>query len=124
MVTFESHGDLSKVRLFLEKAKNTINLSSFKKYGDMGVDALELSTPMDTGVTAASWTYDIRNERNGIVIEWKNSNNNDGVPIALLIQYGHATGTGGYVSGRDYINPAMQPIFDQIAEEMWKEVNG
>lgn len=124
MVKFESHGDLSRTKIFIEKCKNVVNLSSFNKYGDMGVEALELATPMDSGVTAASWYYEIKNERGGISIEWKNSNNNDGVPIAILIQYGHATGTGGYVQGRDFINPAMQPIFDQIAEEMWKEVNG
>ena len=103
----------------LRKQKITQALES---YGVRGVDALSNSTPQDTGETANSWKYRIRTDKVGYTIEWYNTHIVDGRPIAILIQYGHATGTGGYVNGRDYINPAMQPIFDQMAEDLWKEV--
>lgn len=93
-----------------------------QKYGVKGVDALSNATPEDTGETANSWRYRTRVDRVGYTIEWYNTNIVDGKPIAILIQYGHATGTGGYVVGRDYINPVMRPIFDEMAEELWKEV--
>ena len=87
-----------------------------------GVSALEAATPKESGVTAASWDYEIRRTRGGLEIVWTNSHVNDGAPIAILLQYGHGTGTGGWVPGRDYINPAMQPIFDEITEKIWSEV--
>lgn len=93
------------------------------KYGKEGVEALRSTTPKDTGLTADSWYYDIDVEKDKITITWNNSNVNDGVPIAVLIQYGHGTGTGGYVQGVDYINPAMHPIFKDIADSAWKEVS-
>jgi hypothetical protein len=95
---------------------------ALEKWGVRGVDALSNATPEDTGETAKSWRYRIRVDRVGYTIEWYNTNIVNGKPIAILIQYGHATGTGGYVVGRDYINPAMRPIFDEMADELWKEV--
>jgi hypothetical protein len=88
----------------------------------MGVDALAKATPSESGLTAKSWGYRIYRNRNSTGIEWYNSNENNGVNIAILLQYGHGTGTGGYVSGQDYINPAIRPIFDRIAEDVWKKV--
>jgi|SRR5688572_1252246 len=93
-----------------------------ERYGVRGVDALSNATPEDTGETARSWRYRVRVDKVGWTIEWYNTNIVDGKPVAILIQYGHATGTGGYVVGRDYINPAMRPIFDEMADELWKEV--
>lgn len=97
-------------------------MSELKKGGERGVDALAAATPTDTGKTAASWRYRIVKERGSYRIEWWNSNNDRGAVVALLLQYGHGTGTGGYVSGIDYINPALKPIFDQIADDVWKQV--
>jgi hypothetical protein len=88
----------------------------------MGVNALANSTPVETGLTARSWQYRIVKDRRGPTIEWYNTNQVNGTPVAILIQYGHGTGTGGYVAGRDYINPAMRPIFDTIADEVWRRV--
>ena len=93
-----------------------------RKYGQAGVEALAAATPKDTGETAASWSYEIVQTRNGYSIFWNNSNVNRGVNIALILQYGHGTGTGGYVRGIDYINPAIRPVFDEIANAAWKEV--
>jgi hypothetical protein len=90
--------------------------------GQKGVAALSSATPVDSGLTAASWSYEISNKNGRTTITWFNSHVESGVNIAIILQYGHGTGTGGYVSGRDYINPAIQPIFDQIAEDMWKKV--
>lgn len=87
-----------------------------------GVDALSSATPYDSGLTASCWTYEISREGRGATISWLNTNVNDGVNIAVILQYGHGTGTGGYVQGRDYINPAIQPIMDEIAEDVWREV--
>jgi hypothetical protein len=92
------------------------------RWGQLGVQALSSATPVDTGTTAASWNYEIHQSKGSTTLVWTNSNTNKGIPIALLIQYGHGTGNGGYVAGRDYINPAIQPVFDQIAKEAWEEV--
>ena len=103
-------------------------MSNFKvdkildKYGAMGVSALAAATPMDSGLTANSWGYEISVGKEGATIYWTNTNQNNGVYIAVILQYGHGTGTGGYVQGRDYINPAIRPVFDKIAEEAWMEV--
>ena len=94
-----------------------------KKYAEAGVQALSAATPVDSGKTAASWGYEIEETKNGLTIYWTNSNVNKHVNIAIIIQYGHATGSGGWVEGRDYINPALQPIFDQMADALWKEVS-
>lgn len=123
MITFSHDGDFKKTFTFLKKAEK-LDLKDLMKYGRMGVEALQSATPKDTGRTADSWYYQITKRDDGTIsLDFLNSNLGDGwAPIAILIQYGHATGTGGYVEGRDYINPAIQPIFDEIAKSVWKEV--
>lgn len=122
MITFRQKGDFSKLTRFLEKAKEAVHLGDLDKYGRAGVAALSSATPVDSGLTASSWYYEITNSNGRATISFHNSNIQNGIPIAIILQYGHATGTGGWVEGRDYINPAIQPIFDQIAENAWKEV--
>ena len=122
MIKIKQNGDFSKVIAYLEKVKNTDNEAILHKYGKMGVEALRNGTPVDTGLTASSWSYEIVREGELVTIEFHNSNVNKHVNIAIILQYGHGTGTGGWVEGRDYINPALQPIFDQIVEDAWKEV--
>ena len=115
-------GDLSKTMKFLNRLQHKDYLNILATYGQRGVEALREATPKDTGETANSWYYEIKQDRNGATISWCNRNVNDGVVIAAIIQYGHGTGWGGYVQGIDYINPAMKPIFDDLANECWKEV--
>ena len=115
-------GSFSKTEDFLKKVKEKDLYKNLDQYGKLGVEALRESTPIDSGITADSWSYEITYDHGTPTITWINSNTNKGENIAILIQYGHGTGTGGYVHGRDYINPAMQPLFDQIAEDIWKEV--
>lgn len=122
MIKFKQKGDFSKFTRFLEKAKNVVKLGDLDKYGRAGVAALSSATPVDSGETASSWYYEIERQNGKVSINFHNSNVNQGVPIAIILQYGHATGTGGWVEGRDYINPAIQPIFDEIANNAWKEV--
>lgn len=122
MIYLVHNGNFSKTEKFLEKCKSLFNLSIFDKYGKMGVDALRSATPKRTGTTADSWFYEIEKSNNSIAIVWKNRNINKTVNIAVLIQYGHGTGTGGYVRGIDYINPAMKSVFQKIADDLWKEV--
>lgn len=122
MISFRQKGDFSKLTNFLEKAKNAVKLGDLDKYGREGVAALASATPVDSGKTANSWYYEIENRNGSAIISFNNSNIQNGVPIAIILQYGHGTGTGGWVEGRDYINPAIQPIFDKIAENAWREV--
>lgn len=122
MITFKQKGDFSKLTRFLERAKNAIKIGDLDKYGREGVAALSSATPVDTGNTANSWYYEIENKNGSATISFYNSNVNKGVPIAIILQYGHGTRNGGWVQGRDYINPAIQPIFDKITEEAWREV--
>ncbi len=122
MITFRQKGDFSRLTRFFEKAKEAINLGELDKYGRAGVAALASATPVDSGRTADSWYYEIKNQNGVASITFLNSNIQDGVPIAIILQYGHATGTGGWVEGRDYINPAIRPIFDEIANQAWKGV--
>ena len=122
MISFRQKGDFSKITRFLERAKNLVPLSDLDRYGQEGVAALASATPVDTGKTAASWYYDIKINKESASITFNNSNIQNGVPIAIILQYGHGTRNGGWVEGRDYINPVIQPIFDKIAEEAWKEV--
>lgn len=122
MITFRQKGDFSKLTRFLERAKETIRLGNLDKYGREGVAALASATPIDSGKTASSWYYKIENKNGYASINFCNSNINKGVPIAIILQYGHGTRNGGYVQGRDYINPAIQPIFDKIADDAWREV--
>jgi hypothetical protein len=121
-VTFTSTGSFDKTDRFLAFLRGMSVGDILAKYGQQGVDALAAATPVDSGETAASWSYDITGSAGNYQISWKNSHENEGVQIAVILQYGHGTGTGGYIDGRDYINPAMRPIFDRIANEVWKEV--
>ncbi len=122
MITFRHKGDFSRTTKFLERAKHGDYLRVLDKYGREGVAALASATPVDSGITAASWYYEIERGGNTTRITFGNSNVNDGVPIAIILQYGHGTGTGGWVQGRDYINPAIQPVFDKLASDAWREV--
>ena len=122
MISFKQKGDFSKTTRFLTKTKEAVHLENLDRYGEEGVKALSSATPVDTGKTAQSWYYKITCKKDTVTIAFHNSNIQNGVPIAVIIQYGHATRNGGWVEGRDYINPALRPIFEQIANEAWKEV--
>ena len=122
MIGFRIKGDFKKANSYLERVKEAVKLGMLNKYGRMGVEALASATPVDTGLTARCWGYRIERTSSSASIIFYNTNVNKGVPIAIILQYGHGTGTGGWVEGRDYINPAIQPVFDKIVEDAWKEV--
>lgn len=125
-ITVEAPGGFSKTYKYLNEIqtfKRRKLMSILKKYGEEGVKSLKEMTPQDTGETANSWSYEITEKSNSIVLSFNNDAQNDGIPIAILIQYGHGTGTGGYVPPNDFINPAMKPIFQKIADDAWKEVH-
>lgn len=122
MISFRQKGDFSKFTRYLERVKEIARLSILDKYGREGVAALASATPVDSGETANSWFYEIKYTNGSANISFCNSHINQGVPIAIILQYGHGTGTGGWVEGRDYINPAIQPVFDRIVNDAWKEV--
>lgn len=122
MIGFRLRGDFSKTVNYLNRAKHAVLFGSLDKYGRQGVTALSSATPVDTGLTASSWFYKIERSDSQITITYCNSNIQNGVPIAIILQYGHGTRNGGWVEGRDYINPAIQPIFDDIAKNAWREV--
>ena len=122
MINIRQKGDFKNLSSFLEKTKEKLNLGLLDKYGREGVSALQAATPKDTGKTSESWYYKIERKNGSVSLTFHNSNQNKGVPIAIILQYGHATGNRGYVEGVAYINPASRPIFDKIAEEAWKEV--
>ena len=122
MIKFRQKGDFSKLTSFLEKTKGAVHLGNLDKYGREGVAALASATPVDSGLTANSWSYEITNKQGSAKITFYNSNIQNGVPIAIILQYGHGTRNGGWVQGRDYINPTIQPIFDKIVNEAWREV--
>ncbi len=117
-------GDFTKTSRYLDKIRHKKFLTRVMMYADRGTQALSQYTPYDSGLTASSWYSEIEETSDTLTIRWKNSNINNGVPIAIILQYGHGTGTGGYVAGRDYINPAIKPIFDEIAEMIREEVRG
>lgn len=121
MISLTSKGDFRKTEKFMKNARTKKLMSILKQYGEEGVAALMVATPLDTGRTASSWRYEIKIENNCIRLVFHNDNIQNGVPIAIILQYGHGTGTGGWVEGRDYINPAIQPVFDKIANSAWKE---
>ena len=124
MIEISSSGSTSNLDRFLAQAAKTNTIESqIRSLAEAGVHALSAATPEETGETASSWGYEIVRSRNGIDIYWTNTHQHEGQYIAVLIQYGHGTGTGGYIQGRDYINPAIRPIFDNIADEAWKAVN-
>ena len=122
MIRFRHKGDFSKTTGFLNRAKNGVDTRILDKYGQLGVAALMSATPVDTGTTANSWYYKIERKNGSASIGFYNSNIQNGVLVAILLQYGHGTGTGGWIEGRDYINPAIQPIFDEIVNNAWREV--
>ena len=122
MITFTESGDFKNTERYLEHLQRDDLASVLNKYGSLGVNALANATPVDSGMTSESWYYTIESKRGYYSIRWHNNNINEGESIAILIQYGHGTRTGGYVQGRDYIMPAIRPIFDQIAAEAWREV--
>ena len=122
MISFRQKGDFSKVLNYLERIKGVANLSILDKYGREGVAALTSATPYESGETARSWYYKIERRKDSASIIFCNSNIQNGVPIAIILQYGHGTRNGGWVEGRDYINPAIQPIFDKILADVWREV--
>lgn len=122
MFKLVSKGDWKRTSKFLNKMQNLFKSQSFDKYGRIGVIALESATPKDSGATANAWSYEIERKSGQVSIIWKNSNEPNGFPVAVMLQFGHGTGTGGYVRGIDYINPAMRPIFEEIAEDLWREV--
>lgn len=122
MIRFKHRGNFNNLQKFLNRVSGAGYLNTLDKYGQAGVEALASATPIDSGETARSWNYVIEHGIGRTTIYWTNDNTNQGVNIALILQYGHGTGTGGYVDGIDYINPAIRPIFDKIADEAWKEV--
>ena len=122
MISFRQKGDFSKLDRYLERVKRAINLGILDRYGRAGVAALSSATPVDSGLTANSWDYKIENRNGSTAVIFTNSNIHRGIPIAIILQYGHGTRNGGWVEGRDYINPAIQPVFDKLVEEAWREV--
>ena len=122
MIILRKQGDFSKLTSHLEKLKKFARTSILDEYGKKGVEALATAPPKDTGLTASSWYYKIEQGDGRATLSFFNSNIQNGVPIAIIIQYGHGTGTGGWVEGRDYINPALRPIFDDLANKVWREV--
>lgn len=124
MIKFKVSGDknFKKTTSFLQKILTPLNLSMLDQYGREGVLALEQATPVDSGKTSQSWKYKINHGKEKVSISFYNTNINDGVNIAIILQYGHGTRNGGWVEGRDYINPAIQPVFDKIVDDAWKEV--
>ena len=122
MFKLHSKNNFEKTTKYLNKIQHGVTIKDLAKYGEEGVRALSSATPVDSGLTASSWYYAITEGPGYVEINFRNSNIQNGVPIAVIIQYGHGTGTGGWVKGRDYINPAIRPIFDRIAKEAWEGV--
>ncbi len=122
MVEFKQRGNFNNTEKFLKNAQKVNFKSILEKYGRKGVQALASATPTDTGLTANSWSYNVTINKGSISLMWTNSNTVNGIPVAILLQYGHGTKNGGFVQGRDFINPAIRPIFDKISEELWQEV--
>jgi len=122
MISISHKGNFNNTERFLKGSKEIDFINLLNEYGKRGVDALRQATPIDSGMTSDSWKYEIHTSKGSYKVIWTNDNINQGIPIAILIQYGHATKNGGYVEGRDFINPAMKPIFDSMANELWREV--
>ena len=121
-ITFHQRGNFNKLQRFLNRVTNRSYLNVLEKYGNLGVQELAAATPKDTGLTAASWTYEITHNMEQTIISWYNTNEKMGLNIALILEYGHGTRNGGYVAGRKYMSKAIQPVFDKMAEEVWREV--
>ena len=124
MISVKVRGDFKKFDKFMERLASAIKLGKLDRFGRDGVAALQSVTPVDTGNTRDSWSYRIVHQPGRVKIQFLNSNIQNGVPIAIILQMGHGTGTGGWVEGTDYINPAIRPVFDQILDFAWKEVTG
>lgn len=122
MISFRQKGDFKNLTRYLQKAEKGARIPDLERIGEKGVAALSSATPVETGLTAQSWGYVVTRTRGSAKVTFTNSNVQNGVPIAIILQYGHATHNGGWVEGRDYINPAIQPIFDELANEAWREV--
>lgn len=122
MITFEVSGSFDSSEAFLKRVAKLDIMGVLKANGQKGVNALAHGTPIDSGIAANSWGFDVSGSGGKYVITWTNSDNENGFPVAIMLQYGYGTGTGGYVQGRDYINPAMRPVFDEIANNVWKAV--
>lgn len=123
-ITFTTKGDFKKTAMFLDKCKRLLGMQSiFEKYGQMGVEALERMSPIDTGLMRSSWYYEVEQQPGKLTITWSNSDIENGINVALLVQYGHGTKNGGYVIGIDYINPAIKPLMEELSEKVWKEVD-
>lgn len=122
MITVNHKGDFNKTERFFKGVFTTNYMTILEKYGNRGLSALIQATPKDSGLTAQSWSYKIERYRCGATITWSNSNLEDGVPIVVLLQYGHATKNGGFVNGKDFINPALRTIFNNLTEDLWREV--
>ena len=122
MIRATSTGSFDDTVRYLEKLKTQQMFANLERFGRIGVNALSQATPAETGETANSWDYQVTRKAGRYIISWHNTHEDDGVNVAVIIQYGHGTGTGGYVQGRDYINPTMRPVFDQILEDVWRQV--
>ena len=122
MITVKQSGSFKNIEKFLKAMLKRDIYKALDYYGRTGVDALASATAIDSGISADSWYYEVEETRSTYSISWFNSNTVDGVPIVILLQYGHGTGTGGYVEGEDFINPAIKPVFDKIADSVWKAV--
>lgn len=122
MPSLQSSGSWKKTEDFLRAIKSDKIYAALDKYGRLGVNALSSATPVESGISANSWGYEVERKAGRYSITWTNNHVVDGVPVVILLQYGHGTGTGGYVQGRDFINPALRPIFDKIADEVWRAV--
>lgn len=122
MISRSSSGSFAKTTKFLEMLQSGKIFRNLDKHGRAGVDALSRATPLETGKAASSWGYTISQSNSKVTITWFNTNVEGGVNVAVILQYGHGTGTGGYVAGRDYINPAIRPVFDRILDDVWRQV--
>lgn len=122
MIKVKQRGNFNHLEKFFARMRNRHELNVLNKYGEIGVAALASATPVDTGKTASAWSYEIEQTETRTILRWTNTNTNDGVNIALLLQYGHGLSGGGYIAGIDYIRPAIRPIFENIAKEAWEEV--
>ena len=122
MIRFEQKGNFSKLDRYFRRINKTVNNLDLDRFGEKGVEALSSATPVKTGLASKSWYYKIIKTKDSASILFCNSDIENGVPIAIILQYGHATKNGGWVEGRDYINPSIQPIFDELAKNAWREV--
>lgn len=122
MISFSVSGSTRKTEAFLRKLSKGDIFSQLEAYAREGVSALIAATPVDSGLAADSWDFEIENTRGSATIKWINKDIENGFPVAIMLQYGYGTGTGGYVQGQDYVNPAMKPVFDRIADKVWKAV--